>query len=88
MKKSVWHEKYKILFSELRVMRSAAGFTQAQLAVKLDKPQSYVSKYESGDRYLDFIEVLSICEACDYPPENLVTKLGFIQNKQHNNYPA
>lgn len=76
MKKSVWQEKYKTLFVELREMRSNAGLTQIQLAEKLDKPQSYVSKYESGDRYLDFIEVLAVCEACNADPIQLIQKLN------------
>lgn len=77
MKKSVWQKKYKVLFAELRTIRNDAGLTQAQLAEKLEKPQSYVSKYESGDRYLDFIEVLEVCQACNANPDKLILKLGF-----------
>jgi len=77
MKKSVWQEKYKKLSSELRAIRIAAGYTQVQLAEKLDKPQSYVSKYESGERNLDFIEVLAICEVCEAAPEELIKKINF-----------
>lgn len=76
MKKSVWQEKYNVLFTELRNVRKAAGLTQAQLAEKLDKPQSYVSKYESGERNLDFVEVLAVCNVCQYPPQNLINKLS------------
>lgn len=76
MKKSVWQEKYKKLSTELRAIRTAAGYTQVQLAEKLGKPQSYVSKYESGDRYLDFIEVLDVCEICGTSPVELMNSLG------------
>ena len=76
MKKSVWQEKYKKLSSELRAIRTAAGYTQVQLAEKLDKPQSYVSKYESGERNLDFLEVLAVCEACQTEPSELIKRLG------------
>jgi transcriptional regulator with XRE-family HTH domain len=81
MKKSVWQEKYKTLFAELREMRNLAGLTQLQLAQKLDKPQSYVSKYENGDRYLDFIEVLAVCDVCNANPSSLFEKLGFSFSK-------
>jgi transcriptional regulator with XRE-family HTH domain len=76
MKKSVWHKKYKTLSLELLNLRKDAGLTQIQLAEKLDKPQSYISKYESGDRYLDFIEVLAVCEACNADPIQLIQKLN------------
>ena len=77
MKKSVWQEKYILLNSELREMRKSAGFSQVQLAEKLGKPQSFVSKYESGDRYLNFIEVVEICDACSASVIDLIKKLGF-----------
>lgn len=75
MKKSVWQKKYQILSVELKEIRIAADLTQLQLAQKLDKPQSYVSKYENGDKYLDFIEVLAVCEACNSNPSSLIKKL-------------
>lgn len=78
MKKSVWQEKYKKLSAELRAIRTSAGYTQVQLAEKLEKPQSYVSKYESGERNLDFIEVLAVCQACNYSPAELILKLDFL----------
>jgi transcriptional regulator with XRE-family HTH domain len=37
-------------------MRRGKGVTQVQLANRLGLPQSYVSKYESGERRLDLIE--------------------------------
>lgn len=33
-----------------------------QLSQQLNKPQSYVSKYESGERKLDYIEIRDICK--------------------------
>lgn len=75
MKKSVWQEKYQTLKTELRLMRKKAGLTQIELSKKLGKPQSYVSKYENGDRYLNFIEVLDVCDACESSPIELVNKI-------------
>jgi transcriptional regulator with XRE-family HTH domain len=40
--------------------RRRSGITQEGLALKLQKPQSFVSKYECGERGLDFIETLEI----------------------------
>ena len=47
----------------LRKLRKDAGLRQVDLAKRLDEPQSFVSKYESGERRLDFIEVHEICRA-------------------------
>lgn len=42
--------------------RLASGLTQVQVAAILNKPQSYVSKYENGERRLDFAEFIEISE--------------------------
>jgi transcriptional regulator with XRE-family HTH domain len=47
----------------LRKIRQDAGLTQAELAAELGHPQSYVSKYESGEQRLDIFELRSFCEA-------------------------
>ena len=46
----------------LKQMRLDAQITQAQLAKMLGKPQSFVSKYENGDRSLEISEVYLICK--------------------------
>ena len=55
----------------LKQMRLDAQITQAQLANMLGKPQSFVSKYENGDRSLEISEVDLICKElnkslCDF----------------------
>jgi transcriptional regulator with XRE-family HTH domain len=52
----------KKLQSLLRQLRKEAGFSQQELAAALDKPQSFVSKYESGERKLDILELRQICQ--------------------------
>ncbi len=49
------------LASVLRSFRSRAGLTQTEVALALGKPQSYVSKYESGERRLDLVELAELC---------------------------
>ena len=48
---------YRFLLEKLRLARSEAGLTQVQVAEALDRPQSFVSKIESGERKLDPIEL-------------------------------
>lgn len=45
----------------LQQVRTDAGLSQEALAKKLAKPQSFVSKYESGARRLDLLELREIC---------------------------
>jgi transcriptional regulator with XRE-family HTH domain len=45
-------------------VRMTAQLTQTQLSKMLGKPQSYVSKYEAGERRLTFLEVREIVLLC------------------------
>ena len=55
----------KPLLALLRQLRSDAGLTQAQLAARLHRDQTFVSKYESGERRLDILELRAVCRATD-----------------------
>ncbi len=56
--------------------------TQVELSKLLNKPQSYVSKYEIGDRNVDVIELISICHACEIQPTTFIKNLNKkLQNK-------
>lgn len=56
--------------------RTAAGLTQAALAERLERPQSFVSKYETGERRLDVVEFLEVAEALAADPAALVAELA------------
>lgn len=49
----------------IRNLRIDAGLTQAQVAARLDKPQSYISKIESGERALQTCELFPLADALD-----------------------
>jgi len=51
---------YDLLLAELQKARKAAGLTQEELAKRLGRPQSFVSKYERRERRLDVVEFVSI----------------------------
>lgn len=61
--KTIHDTAYQVLLDCLRTARQAADITQVDLAAKLGTDQSYVSKYERGERRLDVIEVRAICRA-------------------------
>jgi transcriptional regulator with XRE-family HTH domain len=47
----------------LRQVRSEANLTQTDVAQRMGQPQSFVSKYESGERRLDILELRDVCQA-------------------------
>lgn len=58
----------------LREERMAAGLTQIELAKRLSAPQSFVSKYESGERRIDVLELRRIALALNTSLARLVSK--------------
>jgi len=54
-------DRHELLAQLLRDLRLEAGLTQTEVAHSLDKPQSYVSKYESNERRLDLVELNDLC---------------------------
>ena len=57
MSKSVYSKDYKEIIKRLKTARIKTGFAQQEVADKLGKPQSYISKIESGERRLDVAEI-------------------------------
>ncbi|NBV24085.1 MAG: XRE family transcriptional regulator [Proteobacteria bacterium] len=63
MSKSIFTTEYAVLRELLRELRTEKGFTQVQLSETLGMPQSFVSKYETGERRLDVIELREVCQS-------------------------
>jgi transcriptional regulator with XRE-family HTH domain len=59
----------------LLMRRTDHGVTQNELARRLGKPQSFVAKYEGGERRLSVIEFIDIAEALQIPPSDLLNEL-------------
>ena len=64
--KSLRSTEHQKLIALLTSARSKAGMTQQQLAERLGKPQSYVAKYEGGERRVDVVEFLAIAQILIY----------------------
>jgi len=67
--------RYKRFCQLLADARQQQGLTQVQLAQKLRKPQSFVSKYETGERRLDVVEFMDIAKAIGISHIELLDKL-------------
>jgi transcriptional regulator with XRE-family HTH domain len=59
----------------LRDLREKRGLTQAGVAARLDKPQSFVAKYEGGERRLSAIEFIDVVRALDLEPSAAMRQL-------------
>ena len=68
-------EGHDSLLALLRQIRLDAKLRQVDLAERLGQPQSFVSKYESGERRLDILELRSLCKAVGITLEQFVAKL-------------
>jgi transcriptional regulator with XRE-family HTH domain len=55
--------------------RKAAGMTRVELSKKLRRPQSFVSKYEGGERRLDVPEFIEVAEALGADPLAIIQRL-------------
>ena len=76
MAKGIQDARYKRLIEALAAARRKAGLNQTELAERLGKRQQFVSKYESGERRLDFVEVLDVAKALGIPVETLTRDIG------------
>jgi transcriptional regulator with XRE-family HTH domain len=75
VKKALYERSYAAFTELLKEERKNAGLTQAALAKKLRRPQSYVSKYERGDRRLDVIEFIEVARVIGFDPHDFLRKL-------------
>jgi len=75
MQKSIFTAQQKSLQALLRQIRLDADLRQSDLARRLRQPQSFVSKYESGERRLDVLELRQICQAIGLSLEAFIRRL-------------
>jgi transcriptional regulator with XRE-family HTH domain len=73
--KSVFTAKYDRFRLLMIEARKSADLTQGELAKKLSRPQSFVSKYERGERRLDVVEFLEVARALGMDPVKIIKEL-------------
>ena len=62
MSKSIYSKDYRNVIEKLRKARLDAGLKQSEVAQKLKKPQSYISKIERGERRVDIAELKGLAK--------------------------
>jgi len=76
MPKAFHSAQYRQLCRLLVARRKAAEMTQIDVAQRLKRPQSFVAKYERGERRIDVIEFLEIADAIGFDPAKAVRQLA------------
>ncbi len=64
---SIHSREYKAFLKKLRQARLDAGLTQAEVAARLRRPQSFVSKCETGERRVDAVELAELSTIYEKP---------------------
>jgi len=75
MAKSLHTPEYEHFSSLLVTARETSGLTQSEVAKLLGRPQSFVAKYEGGERRLDVVEFIQVCTALGVDPHAVLSKL-------------
>ncbi len=73
--KSQFSTDYARFLRLLRNARINAGLTQSDAAKRLRRPQSFVSKCESGERRVDVVEFVGFCREYGVQPQEFVRRL-------------
>lgn len=85
--KSICSQSYRALLTRITQARKEAGITQADLAEQLGRPQSFISKIESGERRIDVVEFLQVAHFVGFDPCALLQDLRLIQAQKTKKIP-
>lgn len=67
MPKSIYTKEYRKVIERLKKARRETNLRQVEVAQKLGKPQSYISKVERGERRLDIAELKQVADVYKKP---------------------
>lgn len=65
---------YRRIIKLLVAARKDACVTQVQLGQRIGQRQTFVSKFELGERRLDVAEFVMVCQAIGIEPQATITK--------------
>jgi len=70
--KTIHSKSYIELLANLRRERITKSISQIELSKQLNKPQSYISKIECGERRLDIIELFTLCSLLEVQLKDVI----------------
>ncbi len=69
MSNKPWDVEHIAFREALRELRHSQELNQQDVADQLGRPQSYISKYENGERRLEYLEVIAILDIFEHTIE-------------------
>ena len=81
MSQSLQSPRHEALRALLVEKRKKASMTQAEVAAKLGRYQSFVATVESGQRRIDVVEFLDFATAIGFDPREAIKKLMLIKSR-------
>jgi transcriptional regulator with XRE-family HTH domain len=81
MAKTLGSPRHEAVTSFLIEARQAAGLTQAEVARRLGRHQSFVAIVESGQRRIDVVELFDLAEAIGFEPERLLRRIRSVRKR-------
>ena len=82
MGKSIYTQRYERFRRLLVKARKDAGLTQDQVAGLLGRPQSHISKCETGERRVDVVELLDLADAVGFDPCKMNRQLRSVKGRR------
>ena len=84
MRRSIGTADHKKLLALLRQIRVSKGLRQLDVAKRLREPQAFVSRYETGERRLDLLELREVCRAVGISLKDFVREFEKVETKRQN----
>lgn len=75
MSKTLRTKRHKALMAVLRATRAEAGLTQLELSEKMGRANNYITKVETGERRLVFLDFLEIADQLGIDPQKLMERI-------------
>ncbi|GGF74572.1 transcriptional regulator [Azorhizobium oxalatiphilum] len=82
MPRDIRHPRYARLRALLIEARKGAGLSQAVVAERLRRPQSYIADIERNERRVDIIEFLALAEAIGFDPAEMLREVASINSDE------
>lgn len=74
-KKKLRTERHEAMKAVLRASRIAAGLKQSELSAKLGRAENYITKIETGEQHLRYLDFLEIADALGIDPARLTERI-------------
>ncbi len=75
MARSLHTAAHRELVAAVKALRKAAGLNQRELADRVGREQNFIARIETGQRRIDLVEWITLCDACDVDPATEIARL-------------